>query len=252
MFNTSNLMVKSIRVFFVCAIVFNIAACTAPTPKGFVDPYEEQNRAVHAANRDLDKDLVKPLAGAYGNGVPGPIRQGVGNFASNLNLPSVVMNDILQLRILRAFSNTTRFAINTTVGLGGILDPAGAMGLHEDPTDFGETLHIWGVPEGNYVELPFLGPSTERDMIGMVVDVFTNPLTFKAPSPEKYLGPVVKGLSKLDSRYRFADTIDSILYESADSYAQARLFYLQSRRFKLGQTADQGDDNDDPYADPYE
>jgi phospholipid-binding lipoprotein MlaA len=84
------------------------------------------------------------------------------------------------------------------------------------------------------------------------VDVFTNPLTFGAPSPEKFMGPVAKGLSKLGDRYEFSDTVDSILYDSADSYAQARLLYLQHRRFKLGQEEavdEQGDGYDDFYAD---
>jgi len=231
-----------------------ITGCNAPVARGINDPYEARNREVHETNRNLDRALVRPASGAYGSVIPAPVRQGIGNFASNLNLPSVVVNNLLQLDIDSALKNSTRFLFNTTIGLGGILDPSTAMGLHEENTDFGETLHVWGVGEGKYVELPVIGPSTERDMVGMVVDVFTNPLTFGAPSPEKYMGPVAKGFSKLGDRYEFSDIVDSVLYDSADSYAQARLLYLQHRRFELGQELgadefDQGDSYEDFYAD---
>jgi phospholipid-binding lipoprotein MlaA len=116
-------------------------------------------------------------------------------------------------------------------------------------TDFGETLHVWGAREGAYVELPVLGPSTERDTWGMVVDVFTNPLTYVLESPENYYGTVASVSSGLSNRGRYAATIDSILYDSADSYAQARSLYLQNRRFELGGSG--GDAYLDPYDDPY-
>jgi phospholipid-binding lipoprotein MlaA len=232
-------------------VLLVLAGCTVPNPSGINDPYEERNRRVHEANRDVDRALIAPLAGGTGSGASRSLLKGVGNFASNLNLPSVVFNDLLQFRLGLAAQNSTRFLINTTVGIGGLFDPSTAMGLHEESTDFGETLHVWGMPEGKYVELPLVGPSTERDMIGTVVDIFTNPLTFGAPAPERYLSPLVKGAMQINSRLTYADTVDSILYDSADSYAQARLIYLQSRRYKLGQTVEEGA-SDDPYADPYE
>lgn len=247
--NIRNLNARSLLAGFTLVM---IASCTAPAPQGINDPHEAGNRRTHEANRDFDRALVRPASGAYGSILPAPVRQGVGNFASNLNLPGVIVNNLLQLNIDGAVKNSWRFVINTTIGVGGILDPAGTIDLHEDSADFGQTLHVWGMGEGQYVELPFIGPSTQRDTLGMVVDVFTNPLTFGAPSPERYLSPVARGLSKLGDRYQFSDTIDTILYNSADSYAQARLLYLQHRRFKLGQEqieADEGDGYDDFYAD---
>jgi len=235
LFIMKNLYKLNITPLIVGLSLAVMVSCTAPQATGITDPNEAQNRATHENNRKLDRAIIKPASGAYGNGLPKPVRQGIGNFASNLGLPSMVVNNILQLRIGDALKNTTRFVFNTTIGLGGVLDPSSAMGLHEESTDFGETLHVWGVGEGNYVELPLIGPSTERDMVGIVVDMFTNPLSFGASSPGKYMGPVVKGFSKLGDRYNHADTIDTILYNSADSYAQARLIYLQHRRFKLGQ-----------------
>ncbi len=239
-------------LFLATLTLLIVTACTAPAPKSFNDPNEEGNRRTHEANRRLDRALIRPASGAYGHVVPGPVRQGVGNFASNLNLPGNIVNNLLQLNINGAVKNSWRFVINTTLGVGGIFDPATDIGLDEEMGDFGQTLHVWGVGEGEYVELPLLGPSNQRDTLGMVVDVFTNPLTFGAPTPEKYMGPVAKSLSKLGDRYDFSDTVDSILYDSADSYAQARLLYLQHRRFQLGQeepVEEQGDGYDDFYAD---
>ncbi|PIE15056.1 MAG: VacJ lipoprotein [Rhodobacterales bacterium] len=231
-----------------------LAACTAPEPHGINDPNEAINRKTHQFNRDLDRVLIRRVAGAYGRGLPKPVRQGIGNFASNLNLPSVVVNDILQLKIGMALKNSTRFLINSTVGIGGVLDPSTALGLPEKRTDFGETLHVWGVGEGDYVEVPFIGPSTERDVAGMVVDVFTNPLSVLAPKPEKYMVPAAKGVAKLGDRHDFAKSVNSVLYESADSYAQARLIYLQHRRFQLGQELsfdESPEEGEDAYEDFY-
>lgn len=228
-----------------------MTACTAPAPQSFNDPNEQTNRKIHGFNRNVDRALLRPASGAYGSILPTPVRRGIGNFASNLNLPGVIVNNLLQLNIHDAMQNSWRFMINTTVGLGGVLDPSSKIELYEAPSDFGETLHVWGVGEGKYVALPFVGPSNQRDTVGMVVDVFTNPLTFGAPAPERYLSPVVKGLSKLGDRYTYSDTVDSILYNSADSYAQSRQMYLQHRRFQLGQDQAEQDQGDDGYDDYY-
>jgi len=219
----------------VCALAF-LAACSNPdTPNAILDPHEEQNRRVHAANIALDRTLAAPAANAYGNGVPRPVRRGVANFASNLSLPGKTVNNLLQLRIENALANTARFALNTTVGLGGILDPAAVMGIPERDTDFGETLYVWGVPEGNFIELPLLGPSTERHMIGRAVDLFTNPLSHATDgSGTVWATGTVKILSGVDKRYELSPTIEAILYESEDSYAQSRRIYLDNRRFRLG------------------
>jgi len=110
-------------------------------------------------------------------------------------------------------------------------------------------MHVWGVGEGPYLELPVLGPSTERDAIGRVVDIFSNPLLFLLPAPQRYVTTLAGAASKVGDRYRFGSTIDSILYESADGYAQARLLYLENRRFQLGEVSDET--YLDPYEDPY-
>jgi phospholipid-binding lipoprotein MlaA len=121
------------------------------------------------------------------------------------------------------------------------------MGVAGKKTDFGETLHVWGVGEGYYLELPLLGPSTARDALGEVVDSVINPIGVLLPKPERYVGTLAKVASKIGDRARYSETVDSVLYDSADGYAQARLLYLQNRRYELGQTAGE-DDFEDPYA----
>lgn len=227
-----------------------LAGCAAPQPPSEpYDPREQDNRGIHEFNKSLDRALVDPAAETYGSIVPEPVRIGIGNFAGNLELPGEVVNSLLQGRVGAAAGNTLRFAINSTVGLGGLLDPARKIGVEGRRTDFGETLHVWGAGEGAYVELPFLGPSTSRDTMGKVVDVFLDPFRLVLPTAEANAVTAVGAFSTLGDRYRFGNTIESVLYDSADSYAQARLLYLQNRRFELGQTAAE-DDFFDPYEDP--
>ncbi len=208
---------------------------------GIYDPFEVQNRKIHAVNRKIDQAVLRPVSGAYGETLPEPLRIGVGNFASNLSIPGSVVNDLLQFNLADALHNTVRFLVNTTFGLGGILDPALQGGVEPRDSDFGETLHVWGIGEGAYVELPLLGPSTVRDTFGGVVDLFLDPINTLVPAPERYLAPVMAVVARVGDRYRFSSTVDSILYESADSYAQSRLLYLENRRFRLGVEVDDED-----------
>ncbi len=237
-------------------VVVVLAGC-APrdVPSGINDPWEASNRQTHEFNKKLDKSLIRPAGNAFVTSIPQPVVTGVDNFADNLAAPSMVVNNILQANVEGAVANSWRFAINSTIGLVGIFDVASAMGIPEYETDFGETLHVWGAQEGPYVELPVLGPSTERDTIGRVVDLFTNPLSYVLPSPEKYAGTAATVAGKLGDRGRYSQTVDSVLYDSADSYAQGRLTYLQNRRYQLSGDAGLGDPYDDPYGDtgdPYD
>lgn len=236
------------------ATVLATAACARPeAPVGVDDPHEARNRAVHEANIAIDRGFWRPVSQAYGRSVPVPVRTGIDNFAGNLSMPQAVVNSLLQGRPGDAVQNTTRFLINSTIGVLGIFDPATALGAAEIDTDFRETLYVWGVPEGNYVEHPVFGPSTERDTFGNLVDFFTDPLGFLSFAQEARWGLASVGIvSAIDARYENGDLIDSVLYESADSYAQTRQIYLQNRRFTLARGAepDYFDPYEDPYADP--
>lgn len=233
------------------AVAIGLAGC-APAPKGggINDPFETQNRAVHRFNVAVDKNVLRPGSNAYGKIIPGPVRQGVNNFASNLGVPSDILNDLLQGDVADGAHNVFRFVLNTTVGVGGLFDPATALGIEPKPNDFGHTLHVWGARQGAYLEVPLLGPSTERDLAGTVVDFATNPLRFALNGNERTTAMLSQVFSKLGDRYRFSNTVDSILYQSADSYAQARILYLQNRDHELGiKSKDQA--FTDPYEDPY-
>lgn len=211
-----------------------VAACSvAPSGTDIHDPYETSNRRVHEFNKQVDTALFLNRSGQPRN-VPEEIAVPVTNFAANTGLPSAIVNGVLQGDIGGVATNTFRFLLNSTIGIGGLFDPAGAIGLHEEETDFGETLHVWGVPEGAFLELPVLGPSTERDAAGEIVDRFLDPLGQLA-GPEIANAATAADIGDIVIfRYEFSDTVEELLYGSADSYAQSRLFYLQNRRFELG------------------
>lgn len=235
---------------FALPVLLVLAGCAAaPTDGSVNDPNEVWNRQVHEFNKDIDTAVLRPLGQAAAD-LPMEIRMPVVNFAGNAGLPGAVVNGILQADVEGATVNTLRFLVNSTVGVFGLFDPATAIGLTEHETDFGQTLAVWGIPEGAYVEAPFFGPSTQRDSFGRLVDTLINPLDGLVGRPE-LTGWVLPAriADRLIDRGQLGGTLDSILYDSADSYAQARLIYLQNRRFELGETA--ADAYLDPYADTY-
>ena len=208
---------------------------TAITPEGINDPNEAANRRVHEFNRSLDRALIRPAGVGYTNLVPDGLEDGITNFALNLEEPKNMVNSLLQGNLRGAGLSLFSFVTNSTLGFGGFIDATRELGIPENDTDFGETLFVWGVGEGNYIELPLLGPSTERATLGLFVDLFTNPINTVLDDRSRFFYLTPAGFAAgLSARGRFTDTIDSILYESADSYAQARLIYLQNRRFRLG------------------
>lgn len=228
------------------AALLSAAACTVPdTPTDIFDPYEEQNRATHELNRAVDRAVVRPAAQVYGGVLPPFVRGLISNVADNIALTGDVVNDLLQGRGEDAGHNFFRFAVNSTLGVGGLFDPAGSsMGLERRETGFGETLFTWGVPEGAYYEIPLLGPSTEREAVGRVADFFTNAFSYALDGPSAIAAAGVGIVDELDTRYVLGDSIDSVLYDSADSYAQSRTLYLQNLRFRYsgGQIDEQASD----------
>lgn len=235
----------------VIAVLF-LTACAVSgpgdAPDGIFDPQEAGNRRVHAFNKRVDSAL-----GGGGEGgasaIPAPVLKGVSNVADTLRLPQTVVNQLLQARLGRATRNTLRFGVNATVGLAGLFDVAGRIGLPEDKSDFGETLHVWGFPEGAYIELPLIGPATEREAVGKVVDVALNPLGyFNLPDPERYYSVGIRAAGKVADRVAYGDTLDTLLYDSADSYAQTRNSYLAYRRYQIGDTETGAADYIDPEA----
>lgn len=239
---------KTFRSSCVVLAIVALTACTAPQPGVEInDPFEDTNRVVHGFNKGLDRAVLRP-AGQVARVLPEEVTVPVSNFADNVGLPGMVANGILQGDVGGSATNTVRFLINTTVGIGGLFDPAGAIGLNEESTDFGETLAVWGVPEGAFVELPVFGPSTERDAAGTIVDLIFDPLDSVGTAVQLDYGTATRAADLAITRGRFMETFDGVLYDSADSYATARLAYLQNRRFELGEEPPQTSEID-PFSD---
>jgi len=234
-----------------------LAACGhAPVATGTNDPNEAVNRVWFQRNLALagvvsradsapaDPASEVPAAAPRRH----PFRHALGNFGANLGLPGVILNDLLQLRPDHATENTVRLLLNTTVGLGGLFDPASRLGVHGRSSDFGETLHRWGAPEGAYVVLPAFGPSTGRDALGLVVDMALDPMRLVLPSAGDYnLSVAARLAGRFANAAEYSDLLDANVINTADPYAQARLLYLQTRRYHLGIQAE--DEIIDPYAD---
>jgi phospholipid-binding lipoprotein MlaA len=225
---------RGLKIILMAFCLTGLVACAQPRAIDEInDPYEAQNRKIHEFNKVVDQAVLKPAAQTYSDVVPDPVEDAVSNFANNLGMPSNVLNHLAQGELGYAIESTGIFLVNSTVGLGGLADVAGWNGQYAHATDFGETLQKWGLGEGVYVELPLLGPSTERAALGKVLDSVTNPLSRLTVAQEGIVTAAKIG-EILSDRVEYGDVVDQILYQSADSYSQTRLFYLQSRRSQLG------------------
>lgn len=212
-------------VFVLCA-----SACVTLPPNSQrvpQDPWESWNRGVYKFNDKLDRAVAKPVARAYVRVLPKPIRTGISNFFDNLETPTVMINDALQGKIGASANDLGRFLLNSTVGLGGLLDPATSAGLNKNNEDFGQTLGHWGVHPGPFVEIPLLGPSDLRDAPAKLVDTYTNPKQYIRNTDVKY---GLWGLGLVDTRTRLL-SLDDTLQHVFDPYAFIRDAYLQHRAY---------------------
>lgn len=195
-----------------------------PDPR---DPLERVNRATFAFNEALDRTVAKPVARGYRRVTPDLVERGVSNFFSNATYPTVLANNLLQGKFVDALSDTGRLLLNTTLGLGGLLDPASDIGLARNDEDFGQTLGRWGLRSGAYLMLPVLGPYTLRDGFGALVDEFTEPRQYLEDDSTRW------GLwagKQLDKRARLLDA-DAVLDRAGDKYVLVRSAYLQRREY---------------------
>ncbi|TNE62657.1 MAG: VacJ family lipoprotein [Alphaproteobacteria bacterium] len=212
------------------------AACasTSGTKMGEInDPLEGMNRATFEFNRVVDRALIRPISATYIAVVPEAPRQGVSNIMRNLREPWVFVNDILQFKFKRAGETLGRFIVNSTVGLAGLFKASDKMGIPYHREDFGQTLAVWGVGDGPYLVLPFIGPSTGRDAVGFAGDVFGDPVTIGIDQmDEKGANLTRTSIEVLDARARAHALIDQ-LYKEDDPYVVARSVYYQNRRFEI-------------------
>jgi phospholipid-binding lipoprotein MlaA len=221
-----------LRAALVVTAVALLSACVTLPPnskRSPQDPWESWNRGVYKFNDALDRGVAKPVAKAYVRVVPQPIRTGVSNFFANLNTPTVMVNDALQGKFLAAANDLGRFLLNTTVGIGGLLDPATSAGLDKNDNEFGQTLGHYGVHAGPFIELPLLGPSDLRDAPAKVVDTYTNPRQYIKNTYVKY-GLLLPYL--VDRRASLLP-LDETLKNVYDPYAFIRDAYLAHRAYLI-------------------
>ena len=203
------------------------AACAAgPEPR---DPYEGTNRAIFDFNMTVDRLALRPTAERYNATVPEWARDGVHNTLDTLQQPVVFANDVLQGAPSRAGETAARFLTNATLGVGGLVDVASRIGLNGHDEDFGQTLAVWGVDEGPYVMLPFLGPSNSRDALGLGVDVALDPTNYIRIKRHVFWSGVHLYGTVLDARSRNLEVLDGIERDSLDFYATVRNLYRQHR-----------------------
>jgi phospholipid-binding lipoprotein MlaA len=221
-----------------------------PDPR---DPWERFNRASFKFNDSLDRALLRPVAKGYVKVTPRVVRTGISNALSNLETVTTIVNDALQGKMKQAGRDSARFLMNSTLGLGGLFDPASAAGLENNDEDFGQTLGKWGVKSGPYLMLPVLGPSTLRDTFARVPDQLTDPVNYLEDDSTRY---IIRAFDILDLRADLL-SLDEQLARSYDRYAFVRNAYLQRREFKVmdGNVEDQSleleeEFGDDPATEP--
>lgn len=193
------------------------------------DPWEPFNRKVHKFNNAVDRGVARPLATAYTHVVPRFARTGVSNFFSNLRAPVTITNQLLQGRGADAWDSLGRFLMNSTLGIGGLFDPASKAMVPRRNEDFGQTLGAWGWRRSRYVELPFFGPRTVRDVFGLAGDI---PLSPMRRIEEDKIRIGLQGLQLVDTRAQLL-AIDDLRDTAVDEYALVRDAWMQRRNYQI-------------------
>lgn len=208
-------------------VVLTLTGCATGPTADRRDPLEPFNRGVYKFNDALDRAVIKPVATAYRDVLPSPIRTGVNNFFNNLQDAWSAVNSALQLKGQAAGNNLVRFGVNTFLGLGGVLDIASEMRVERHTEDFGQTLGHWGVKSGPYLVLPLLGPSTVRDTAALPVDAQGNLVSSINDVPTRNSATA---LNLLDRRSRLLEASDMLDQVALDPYTFTRDAFLQRRQ----------------------
>jgi phospholipid-binding lipoprotein MlaA len=226
---TTNTPVNPVYLLVLIMSLALLGGCASvPGPPDERDPFESYNRAMYAFNDSVDEAVLRPVAQTYKDYMPDIAQTGISNFFDNIGDLTNMVNNLLQFKIENAVSDFGRILWNSTVGIFGLIDVATHMGLQKHDEDFGQTLAVWGVPDGPYLVLPLLGPSTIRDTVGLVGDIYVDPLFAIEEEGNVYWGLVI--LRFIDTR---ADLLSAsrVLEEAAiDPYIFVRDAYLQHRR----------------------
>lgn len=196
------------------------------------DPAEKINEVSFQVMQGVDKAFVGPIATGYEKGIPKPVRQGLRNVLNNLSEPVNFVNYMLQLKPGRALKAAGRFAINSTVGVGGLVDVAKRkpFKMAYRRNGFGNTFGYWGIGNGPYLYLPLIGPTTLRDLTGRLLDLSLVPTVVKGPFKSPYYSLGTGVVRSLDDRVEFDDTLRKLREECPDFYASERQWYLATRK----------------------
>lgn len=235
---------SSLAVLLVMAAGLILSGCAAPAAggkaagataaNGFNDPFENTNREIFAFNQGVDRTILVPVAKTYRTVLPKPVRQSVHDFLTNLNSPVVFANDVLQGQMRLAAQTVGRFAVNTTIGVGGMFDVASRIGIPYHNNDLGVTLAVWGFDPGPYIMLPVLGPSNPRDLIGQVGDSFADPGDYVASQHHMLWAAFARATTAgIDTRSRNIESLAEIQRTSLDFYATIRSLYRQRRAAEI-------------------
>ena len=227
-----------IKPFFIKLILLLLLS---PFTYAEVDPFQNINEKTHNLNQTLDLQVASPVARFYKRITPDFLEKGITNFTHNIEDLSIGINNILQGKFNEGLSDFSRFTLNTSIGLLGFIDIASDLGLTKHNEDFGQTLAVWGVPDGPYLVLPGLGPSTTRDTLAMIPDAFLTPLWLVDHDRTSYS---LTAIDLIDTRARYLG-LESVVI--GDEYLFYRDAYLQSRNFEIkdGEVEDDFDDFDD-------
>ena len=230
------------------ALLLALLAGCATTNMGTPgDPLERMNRATYRFNDSLDRHVMRPVAKGYIKHVPSLIRTGIDNFLENLAFPTTIVNDLLQLKVKDTLVDLGRFTVNSTLGIGGILNPANAFGIPKNDEDFGQTLGRWGVPAGPYVVLPLLGPSSLRDAPAIYVDAQTDlRITLDLDRTTEW---ALVGISLVNRRSELLP-YDASFDSAYDRYAFIRNAWLQRREYQVKDGAVEDDIPQEELEDP--
>lgn len=216
-----------------CMLLLSACASVGPDSADANDPFEPVNRAVYKFDRRFDQYVVLPVAGFYVFYMPPPMRHGLHNFLSNLDTPVTFTNDLLQGKFTDAGHSLGRLALNTTIGLGGFVDVGTPAGLPYRTADFGQTLGRWGVPEGPFLVLPFIGPDPPRDLVGDAADIWLDPLFYLPPGAPLYerfaITAGVRTGDPLEVHARNIVLRQELEKGSVDPYVTMRSVYRQLR-----------------------
>ena len=236
---------RTVNLLTLLILAAFIGACSQTNPQ-VQDPYENLNRKIFTFNKGVDKIILKPVAYVYWKYVPSPAQSGVGNFFDNLRELTNIANDLLQGEFAFAAGDTTRSLINSTIGIGGLFDPADSLGLAHRKVDFGQTLYKWGYKNSAYFVLPLVGPSTIRDAIGLTFDYTIFSVWLWVEPQWRYPLLAIDTIDLRARAFRHEAVFNLI---AVDEYVFMRNAYFQHRQFVFNGGKEVAANEPNPYSD---